>query len=138
MERGFPVLVRPSSFSWPGRVKTRTPGPRSLSATTVRQARSYLRLCLTKAERLGYVNRNVAKLVELPPSAHREMKCLTPERAGPTDLVNEQRYLRASLYALFVVLIHTGVRPGEAAGLNWEDLDGPVLRVRRALKEIRV
>lgn len=144
------------------RTKTKTPGPRPLSATTVRQARSYLRLCLTKAERLGYVTRNVAKLVELPPSAHREMRCLTPEQAQVllnalevqakhaaaaassaaeqdkrTDLLNEERYLRASLYALFVVLIHTGVRPGEAAGLKWEDLDGPVLRVRRALKEIR-
>jgi hypothetical protein len=40
-----------------------------------------LRICLTKAERLGYVTRNVAKLVELPALAHREMRCLTPEQA---------------------------------------------------------
>jgi integrase len=144
------------------RAKATTPGPRTLSGTTVRQARSYLRLCLTKAERLGYVTRNVAKLVELPPLDHREMRCFTPEQAQifldaldaqakdaaaaacsaveqgkRTDLLSEQRYIRASLYALFVVLIDTGIRPGEAAGLKWEDLDGSVLRVRRALKEIR-
>jgi hypothetical protein len=35
------------------RTKAKSPTPRPLSATTVRQARSYLRLCLTKAERLG-------------------------------------------------------------------------------------
>ena len=143
------------------RSKAKSPS-RPLSATTVRQARSYLRVCLTKAERLGYVTRNVAKLVELPPREHREMRCFTPEQAQifldaldgqakdaaaaacsaveqgkRTDLLSEQRYLRASLYALFVVLIDTGIRPGEAAGLKWEDLDGSVLRVRRALKEIR-
>jgi integrase len=45
--------------------------------------------------------------------------------------------LGASLYALFSTLLETGVQPGEAAGLTWEDLDGSALRVRRALKEIR-
>jgi integrase len=53
------------------------------------------------------------------------------EQGKRTDFLSEQRYLRASLYALFSVLIETGVRPGEAAGLKWEDLDGTALRVRR-------
>jgi integrase len=123
--------------------RTKAKRARQLSGTTVRQARSYVRLCLTKAERLGYITRNVAKLVELPPLAHHEMGCLTPEQAQTllnaleiqareaaaavsraleqgerNDFLREQRYLRASLYALFSTLIETGVRPGEAAGLN--------------------
>jgi len=32
----------------------------------------------------------------------------------------------------FVMLVDTGIRPGETAGMKWEDLDGPALRVRCA------
>ena len=37
--------------------------------------------------------------------------------------------------ALWLLLLETGLRPGEALGLKWGDLHGNVLRVQRSLKE---
>jgi integrase len=36
--------------------------------------------------------------------------------------------------ALWLLLLETGLRPGEAFGLKWADLDGRTIRVQRALK----
>lgn len=39
-------------------------------------------------------------------------------------------------YALWFTLLHTGLRPGEALGLKWTDIDGDRIKVVRAVAEI--
>ncbi len=43
---------------------------------------------------------------------------------------------RQADHALWYTLLHTGLRPGEALGLKWADLDGDRLQVVRAVAEI--
>jgi integrase len=114
---------------------------RGLSPRTVRMLHGGLRACLNTALRLGKVPRNVATLVDLPARGHRELRCFTPDEgqqfleAAEADqrardaVGNDQ----ASFSALFITLLLTGLRPGEALALKWSDLDGSYLRVQRAL-----
>ena len=102
---------------------------RGLSPRTVRMYHGLIRGCLARAERLGKVARNVARLVELPPQSRNERLFLTAEQA--------ERLLQTGVddrfYALFALLTLTGLRPGEACALRWDDIDNRALRVRRAL-----
>ena len=80
----------------------------------------------------GLVERNVAALVDLPKSVRTEMRALShgEVRAFLKEAESDV------WYALWVLLVTTGLRPGEALGLKWEDLDGNKLSVRRALVRI--
>jgi integrase len=104
---------------------------RGLSARTVHMAHGAVRACLNQAMKLGMIARNVATLVDLPANDRREMQALTPEQAT--------KFLSAVAgdpwEAFFVLLVLTGLRPGEALGLQWSDLDWsvPCVRVQRAL-----
>jgi integrase len=102
---------------------------RGLSPRTVRMYHGLIRGCLARAERLGKVARNVAQLVELPPQTRTERLFLTAEQA--------ERLLQTGVddrfYALFALLTLTGLRPGEACALRWDDIDNRALRVRRAI-----
>lgn len=106
---------------------------RGLSPRYVCMAHGTIRTCLNQAVRLGKVSRNVAagKLVRLPPAQHREPKFFTAAEA--------QRFLKEAeadpWWAFYAVMIYGGLRPGEAVGLKWEDLDGDNLRIRRAVTE---
>jgi integrase len=102
---------------------------RGLSPRTVRMAHGALRTCLNRAVMLGKITRNVATLVELPRNEHHERHYLGPTEATTflAALPNEE------WGAFFGVLLLAGLRPGEALGLQWGDLDGTILRVRRAL-----
>jgi hypothetical protein len=105
---------------------------RGLSAKTVRGLRAVLRRALNRAIKLGLIDRNPATLVDLPKLVRREILTLTPEET--------RRLLAAGkedrLMALWYVFVTVGLRPGEAFGLKWDDLDGDKLRVRRALVRI--
>jgi integrase len=69
--------------------------------------------------------------VDLPGNQQREMQAFTPEQAAT--------FLRAvegnKWEAFFTLMVLTGLRPGEALGLKWSDLDwtAPCVRVQRAL-----
>lgn len=102
---------------------------RGLSPRTVRMYHGLIRSCLARAEKLGKVARNVASLVELPAQTRTERLFLTPEQAERLLQVAEG----SRFYGFFATLLLTGLRPGEACALRWEDLDGSVLRVRRAV-----
>ena len=99
-----------------------------------------IRTCLNTALRLGKVQRNVATLVDLPAKGHREMRCFTTEEAQRFLAAAEAQRVaheaadsdQACFAALFVVLLLTGIRPGEALALRWSDIDGGYLRVQRA------
>ena len=102
---------------------------RGLSARTVRYTHAVLRSALKHALKSQLLTRNPADLTELPRHERREMRAMGSVDAG--------RFLTAAKsdewYALWLLLLTGGLRPGEALGLKWGDLDGNRLHIQRAL-----
>lgn len=94
-----------------------------------------LRKALQQAVQWGYLAVNPCDRVERPRAAKRTMNVLTPAQAQ--RLLAEARGHR--LYALLVVLLTCGLRWGEAAALQWEDVDlkRGTLTVRRSVTEVK-
>lgn len=103
-----------------------------LSSSTCMRIRSVLRMALHKAQVEGHVHRNVAELARRPRVTHQERKSLTVEEARRLLAAVRDTSMEAPLT---VMLLH-GLRPGEAMGLTWDDidLDSRSLWVRRSLK----
>lgn len=102
---------------------------RGLSARTVRYAHSVLHSALDQAVKWKLIRENPAKTVDLPRFQQREMRVLTARQA--------RAFLGAAAHdrwhALWHLLLTTGMRPGEALGLRWADVEGDKLRIRRNL-----
>jgi integrase len=131
-----------------GKRKVRTLTPEQIEAALQRRAdnglskaslaklRTTLGMALAWAERRGQVARNVARVVELPHTARTATagRSMTAEQA--------QAFLAAAdgtpLAAMWTVMLYLGLRPGEAAGLAWGDidLDHGIVHVRRGLKRV--
>jgi integrase len=112
--------------------KTRTPLP--MSRASLVKIRSTLGQVLDMAVRRDLVNRNVARIAELTPTARRggSRRSLTPAEARKfTAQLREER-----LGAMFLLALSVALRPGEAAGVLWDDLDLEVgtLTVRHAVR----
>lgn len=91
-----------------------------------------LRSRLNKAVELGLLARNPLDLVNPPRVTRRQYRALSPQEARIfLDEASQSRH-----GALWGLLLLTGLRPGEALGLKWEDLAGNALRVRRALLDL--
>jgi len=106
-----------------------------LRHSSVLRFRTVLIQALRHGERYGYLSRNVAKLVDLPPAPHREGRSLTVEQARKLlDAAKGER-----LEAAIVCGLMLGLRPGELLGLSWSDidLDASRLSVRQSLKRER-
>ncbi len=94
-------------------------GPLGRSALV--KVRRALAEVLTEAERRDMIGRNVAKLTRIPVGAKAptSRRSLTPEQA--------RKLIAASVddlhYALIVLMLHCGLRPGEATGLPWDAID---------------
>lgn len=104
---------------------------RGLAPRTVRYTHSILRSALGQAMRWRMIGGNPADLVELPAKACREMRALTPTEATRfLKVVGGDRW-----EVLWELLLVTGLRPGEALGLKWADVDwdGRRLRIQRTL-----
>ena len=102
---------------------------RGLSARTVKATHAPLRSALENAVKWRLIPNNPAKLVDLPKQARKERLVFNAEQARVfLEYAAHDRF-----NTLWVVLLTTGVRPGEALGLKWEDLDGDRLRIRRSL-----
>jgi integrase len=105
------------------------------SARTVQYVHAVLRSALQQAVREELIARNVAKIVETPTVQREEVR--------PLDAAEARLLLRAArdhrLYALWLLLVSTGLRRGEVLGLTWSDVDlaGGQLRVRRNLQRIK-
>lgn len=128
------------------RVKTLTPdqveaalerrAADGLSRNSLVKVRSTLSQCLAWAARRGLVARNVAAIVELPSSAR------APASGRAMNADQAKAFLAAAddspLEAMWIAMLYLGLRPGEAGGLSWDDvdLDGGVIHVRRARKRI--
>jgi integrase len=104
------------------------------SISKMHVVRKVLSSALTRAEREELVNRNVARLVELP--------SYEPAEVHPWTVPEAKAFLNAatgSLYdAAYFLLLFYGLRRGEVLGLRWQDVDfvGGVLRVRQQLQRV--
>lgn len=81
----------------------------------------------------GRLVRNPCDLVTLPRNPKKEMRVLTPEQVS-TFLDKTRDH---ELYALWLLNMVTGLRPSEALGLSWGDvnLDDATISVQRSLTE---
>jgi integrase len=106
-----------------------------LSHSSVTRIRTAMVKALRYGERFDYLSRNVAALTELPRAPRREGKSLTVEQA--TSLLEAAKSDRLEVAVNLGLLI--GLRPGEALGLIWEDVDlnNRLIHVRRSLKRER-
>ena len=89
--------------------------------------------CLQQAVRNGMLERNYAKLAQLPrKTEHASRTALTREQQAVFTLNAQNSYLAN----FFAVLLRTGLRNGELRGLKFSDIDfnNKVLHVRRTLK----
>jgi integrase len=102
------------------------------SAKTTRNAHARLHRALGVAVRLGYISRNPARGVELPP--HRATE-ITPldfgQAAALLDALADHR-----LYALYRLALNTGARQAELTGLTWAciDLKAKTLTIKQQLQ----
>lgn len=105
------------------------------SARTVQYIHAVLRSALQQAVREELIARNVARIVETPTVERQEVR---PLDAGEARLLLKTARSHR-LYALWLLLVSTGLRRGEALGLTWSDidLDTGQLRVRRNLQRIK-
>ncbi|MFD7321391.1 tyrosine-type recombinase/integrase [Streptomyces sp. NPDC059875] len=105
------------------------------SARTVQYVHAVLRSALQQAVREELIARNVAKIVETPTVKREEVH---PLDAGEARLLLKTARPHR-LYALWLLLVSTGLRRGEVLGLTWADVDlaAGQLRVRRNLQRIK-
>ncbi len=110
-------------------------GEKGISPKTVKNIHGGLTNALKQAVKWQLIRANPADLVDLPKYDKREMQVLTPEQAA--------LFMDATVYskhkALFSLLISSGMRPGEALGLKWGDIDFKAGRVhvQRALSRTK-
>lgn len=102
-----------------------------LSVRTRQYALSLLRASLQRAQERGVVARNVAKLVRMPKGDRQERQPFTPEQVAAlvAQLADEP------IGPLVILSATTGLRQGEALGLQWQDvdMDAGTLAVRHTL-----
>jgi integrase len=104
------------------------------SVRMVQAVRTTLSAALTRAQREELVNRNVARLVELPQYVRKEIR--------PWSLDEAKQFLTAAagdrLFMAFTMLLFYGLRSGEVRGLRWCDIDRVqgVIHVTRQLQRI--
>lgn len=106
-----------------------------LSANTIRRMHAVLRACLNQAIRWGMLSGpNPAERIDLPLPVGAEIQPLSP--------IEAQRLLQVvrmhRLAALYTVALACGLRPGEALGLRWQDVDleRGILRVSVQLQRV--
>jgi len=108
-----------------------------LSHRTVQICHAVIRSALSAALKAGLVNRNVAKLCEVPTKRGGSSSIV------PLTLEQARRFLAAvaghRLQAIYSVALSLGLRRGEALGLAWSavDLDAGTVAVTQTVKRIK-
>lgn len=103
---------------------------RRLSGSVRRSAFQFLKAALADAVRMDLISRNPADAVDTP-------RRITVRPAAAWDAPQAEQFLRVAknhrLYPMFYLMLTTGLRPGEAMALRWEDLADGRLFVRHTL-----
>jgi integrase len=100
-----------------------------LSPRTIEYTHALLSQALKKAVKLGLLGRNPADDTERPTKAARAFTILSAKQM--VKLEESERGRR--FYPLWVLLLSTGLRPGEALALRWADFEEDTVHVRRVL-----
>jgi integrase len=102
---------------------------RRLSPRSIRVLYALVNRALREAVDDDLLVKNPASGVHLPRTERQEMTALTPEQA--------KRFLNAARedanYALWALLVVTGLRPSEALALRWADLADGAVKVQRSV-----
>jgi integrase len=102
---------------------------KGLSASTIKKAHSIISAAFNQAVKWKTIAQNPAQHVDLPQIERNKMRALTPEEA--------KRFLEAASssrwFALFTLMLTTGMRPGEALGLKWSDIEDDKIHVQHSL-----
>ena len=106
---------------------------KGLAPRTVQYPHAILYRALKQAVRWGLIPRNVSEDVGRPRLQREEIRPL--DRAQARHLLKTAGESGDRFEALYILAVHTGMRPGELLGLKWEDvdLDGAGLQLNRAL-----
>lgn len=106
-----------------------------LSRRSVEQTHAVLHRALRQAVQWGLLGRNPTDAVNVPRPKKREMHTLGAQEVQRLFAITSSD----RLHALWVLLVTTGLRLGEALGLTWDDIDFGTgrLSVRRALQRQR-
>jgi integrase len=107
-----------------------------MSARAIGGAKGLLVRAIRRAQRDGKVGQNVAALADTPRGTRKESDAMTLEQIRALFTSGPDPWWRAYL----MTGILCGLRPGELAGLTWDDVDfaAGMLRVRHSLKEVPV
>lgn len=97
----------------------------------------FLRMMFNSANSMGVINNSPMKGVDRPRSTRKELRALTPEEWRRVVVTLESQ--SADALAICTVLLTTGMRRSELAGLQWNDvdIDRQMLLVRRSYHVIR-
>lgn len=106
IKNGARVLVKPA---------------KTYSAKTLRNINAVLHLALDRARKDGYITKNHAEDVKLPPSKSSKHEYVIPDQQQLQALLNELR--GANCYPAIVACTLLSCRRGEALGLYWSDID---------------
>jgi integrase len=87
----------------------------------VQYTHAVLRRALGQAVRWGLVPRNVSEDVDRPRLRWEEIRPLNRHQAR--HLLNTASESGDRFKVLYVLALHTGMRPGELLGLKWEDVN---------------
>src|SRR5918995_49608 len=106
---------------------------RGLATRTVQYAHAVLHRALKQARRWGMVSHNVAEDVDPPQVKRGEIRPLNRDQTRVLLKTAEGHRLEA----LYIVAVHTGMRPGEMLALKWDDVDfdSETLQLKRALSD---
>lgn len=100
------------------------------SISHIKKVRMVLQEMFRRARQSRLILYDPAELLELPAAAPSKRRPLSPTERAALEAVATTH--PAGLWAL--TLLHTGMRPGEAAALTWADVDfeGDSIRIRGA------
>ena len=105
--------------------KGRVRGPGGLAPKTVQNVHRMLHRALSDAVRWDLVPRNAAEDAQSPRVSRKKRKIWTPQ-----ELAQFVRHVQSDrFYALWLLVVTTGIRRGELAGLLEDDLDLELGRV---------
>lgn len=105
-----------------------------LTAASLRKVRGVLQRVLSFAARRRLVTHNAAQEAKIPADAVKTQKRRSLEPDDARKLLAALRTERNG--AMFALSLRIGLRPGEAAGLLWADLDRNRLHIRHGVRVI--